>query len=136
MELTTVRVVTTDTPYQVSISADNNHTWLADEPVSAGGGDTAPSPTQLLLSSLGACTAITLQMYAGRKAWPLRRVQVALQLNPDGKPDAGHTHIARHISLEGQLSGEQRERLLQIANACPLHKLLSGEIRINSVLTN
>ena len=135
MELSTVTVVTTDAPYQVTISADTKHHWLADEPVSAGGGDTGPSPTQLLLSSLGACTAITLQMYAGRKAWPLQRVQVALQLNPDGKPTAGHTTIARRISLEGQLSAEQRERLLQIANACPVHKLLSGEIGIHSMLT-
>lgn len=134
MSASTVRVNTTETPYRVTIKSDAIHEWAADEPTDVGGGNTAPSPTQLLLSSLGSCTAITLQMYAGRKEWPLTAVEVALQFNPAGKPAAGHTEITRKITLQGELSGEQRERLLQIANACPIHKVLSGTVQIESEL--
>lgn len=136
MSVSTVTVTTSDTPYRVTIKADAAHEWAADEPTEVGGGDTAPSPTQLLLSSLGSCTAITLQMYAGRKQWPLDGVEVALQFNPAGKPAAGHTEITRKITLQGELNGEQRERLLQIANACPIHKVLSGAVQIQSTLAD
>lgn len=136
MSVSTVRVTTSDSPYRVNIKADSAHTWAADEPLNLGGGDTAPSPTQLLLSSLGSCTAITLQMYAGRKQWPLHAVAVALQFNPAGKPAVGHSEITREITLQGELSAEQRERLLQIANACPIHKVLSGTVQIQSTLAD
>ncbi|AJZ60078.1 osmC-like family protein [Paraburkholderia fungorum] len=117
------------TNYQVLLD-DGKHTWLADEPESAGGGDRGPSPVTLLLSSLGACTSITLKMYAQRKGWPLADVRVALSLESG---DAGTT-IDRQIMLEGDLSDEQRERLLQIANACPVHKILTHSITIRSGL--
>jgi len=119
--------------YVVTFVDDGQHRWQADEPAEGGGGATAPSPERLLLSSLGACTAITVRMYAERKQWPLAQVEVTLRFNPDGKPAAG-TDIERRIVLRGELSDEQRERLLQIANACPIHKVLTGEVRIATAL--
>lgn len=119
-------------PYTVTLKG-GEHQWLADEPTTVGGADAGPTPTQLLLSSLGACTAITLKMYAGRKEWPLEKVDIELTLNPDGKPASG-TDIKRTLHLHGALDDSQKERLLQIANACPVHKLLAGEVRIHSVL--
>ncbi|MEC5408071.1 OsmC family protein [Paraburkholderia sp. MPAMCS5] len=118
------------TNYQVHFD-DGRHTWLADEPESLGGGDRGPTPVSLLLSSLGACTSVTLKMYAQRKGWPLQEVHVALSFESG---EEGST-IDRKITLHGDLSDEQRERLLQIANACPVHKILTGSIAIRSGLT-
>jgi len=117
------------TDYQVQFD-DGTHTWVADEPASLGGGDRGPTPFSLLLSSLGACTSITLKMYAGRKDWPLEGVRVALTM----ETGASGTTIDRQIALEGPLTDEQRERLLQIANACPVHKVLTGSVTIRSGL--
>ncbi|WP_291910394.1 OsmC family protein [Chitinophaga sp. CB10] len=118
-------------PYQVSIDT-RGHRWLADEPEDAGGGDTAPKPGELLLSSLGACTAITVTMYAKRKKWPLEGVEIELFFNKDKKPDPNTTIIERNISFQGNLDDEQRARLMQIADSCPVHKVLSNPIVIIS----
>ncbi len=129
----TVRAFAGTTPYSVSLTDDLGHEWLADEPLDEGGGNVGPSPKLLLLSSLGACTAITLQMYATRKKWPLESIEIELQLNPDSDAATGND-IVRKIKLKGGLSSEQQERLLQIANVCPVHKILTGEVRIASSL--
>jgi putative redox protein len=109
---------------------DGMHKWLADEPESLGGRDTGPAPASLLLSSLGACTSITLKMYAKRKDWPLEALRVTLSMTST----ANGTLIDRQIVLTGPLSEDQRERLLQIANACPVHKILTGAIRIQTAI--
>lgn len=123
-----------DIPYTVTI-VDGVHRWFADESELDGGANAGPTPVQLLLSSLGACTSITLSMYAKRKAWPLTGVEVNLEYNPNGKPADGN-QIVRHIILRGELDTEQRERLLQVANACPVHKILTGNIAIDTNLVD
>ncbi|RFU48176.1 OsmC family protein [Paraburkholderia sp. DHOC27] len=118
------------TNFQVLLD-DGKHTWLADEPESKGGGDRGPDPVTLLMSSLGACTSITLKMYAQHKGWALADVRVAITMESG---EQGAT-FDRRIVLEGDLSDEQRERLLQIANACPVHKILTNTISIRTGLT-
>lgn len=106
------------------------HALLADEQVSNGGTDRGPTPHALLLAALGACTSMTVSMYARRKQWPLEDVRVALR---HWKDDAGE-HIERAIELVGELDVEQRARLLEIANKCPVHRTLSAPIDIRTTL--
>ncbi|NLR57954.1 OsmC family protein [Chitinophaga polysaccharea] len=118
-------------PYQVTIDT-RGHRWLGDEPEDVGGGDTGPQPGELLLSSLGACTAITLKMYANRKKWPVEHIAVELRYNSAAKPNPLTTVIDMEIHFSGTLSEEQHARLLQIAHSCPVHKVLSNPIVINT----
>jgi len=106
------------------------HTLLADEKVEQGGEDAGLEPHELLLSALGACTSMTLKMYAERKGWPIGNVSVTLA---GEKGERGY-RITRAITMSGALDDEQRARLLEIANKCPVHKTLTGEITIESSL--
>jgi len=102
------------------------HHVRADEEVEKDGEDTGPAPHELLLGALGSCTAITLKIYAQRKGWPLQDAHVALT----GANQAGVFVINRDIRLDGELDAEQRQRLIEIADKCPVHKTLMGEISI------
>jgi uncharacterized OsmC-like protein len=118
------------------------HALTADEPVSAGGGDTGPNPYDLLISALGACTSMTVSLYARRKGWPLEAVTVRLHHAKVHASDCAECEtkdgmidrINRDIELHGDLSAEQRSRLLEIANKCPVHKTLTSEIDIQTRL--
>lgn len=133
MESSYALAASNGTPWRVEIE-DGTHRWAADEPVPAGGADTAPTPFQLLCSALAACTSITVRMYAARKQWPLRGIEVRVELNPAGKPEGGANELVRSIRVDGPLDAEQRARLLQVANACRTHKILTGSISIPTSL--
>lgn len=125
----------TATPYRVRLQDDAGHEWWADEPADKGGQDTATTPMHMVMAALAACTTITLQMYSQRKGWALTQVHVDCRLNPDGDPAAGQPNrVLREIRVEGELAEDQHKRLLQIANACPVHKLLMGTIDMQTVV--
>jgi putative redox protein len=112
--------------YHVVIG-DGRHEWAADTVPGNGGADSGPDPESLVLGALGACTAITLRMFAARKQWPLQGVEVQLRYS---RRDAGGTAIERSIQLQGELDDTQRQKLLEIAEKCPIHRLLTGEVSI------
>ncbi len=101
------------------------HSLLADEPLSMGGGDAGPAPFDFIMAGLGACTSMTLRMYAERKGLALSRVHVELQHDKVEIDGVQRDRIERRITLEGDLSPEQRQRLLEIAGKCPVHRALS-----------
>jgi len=117
------------------------HRFLADEPVAAGGLDSGPGPYDLVLAGLGACTAMTLRIYAERKALPLERVTVELSHGRIHAADCENCEtkegmidrIERAVVLTGQLDVEQRRRLMEIADKCPVHRTLTSEIDIRTV---
>lgn len=119
-----------------------NLTFSADEPYDKGGTNLGPNPYDLLLASLGACTSMTLKMYAGRKEWPLDAVRVTLRHDrihakdcEDCDKDTGMIDVIdKKLELEGELTEEQRERLLAISARCPVHRTLLNEIKIRSEL--
>ena len=119
---------------------NGRHTLLADEPKAVGGNDVGPGPYEFLLMSLGSCTSMTLQMYASRKKWPLAQVVVRLRHSKVyaedcencEQPTAKIDRIDREIEVIGALDAEQRSRLLEIANQCPVHRTLSSRIDIKT----
>ncbi len=127
-------------PYQNDVLVGHHH-LLADEPASIGGADTGPDPYAFVAAGLGACTSITLRMYANRKGWPLSRVTIGLDhekkhhedctdCGPRDKIDV----FTRSIHLEGDLDDEQRQRLLEIADRCPVHRTLEKGAKVETVL--
>jgi len=114
------------------------HQMLADEPVTAGGEDTGPSPYDFVLAGLGACTSMTMRMYADRKSLPLDRITVTLKHSKIHAEDCAECEtkegmldqIDRVIAIEGALDADQRKRLMEIADKCPVHRTLTSEIRI------
>lgn len=110
------------------------HRLLADEPASMGGDDSGPAPFDFLLTALGACTAMTLRMYAERKALPLKRVIVTLLHEKVDIDGVRRDRIERRIALEGDLAPNERQRLLEIAEKCPVHRTLSQPLLMVSSL--
>jgi putative redox protein len=118
------------------------HRLTADEPLDAAGADSGPSPYDLLLSALGSCTSMTIGMYARRKAWPLEGITVRLRHSRIHATDCAECetkegmldHIQLDIQLTGTLTEEQRAKLLEIANKCPVHRTLVSEINIRARL--
>jgi putative redox protein len=114
------------------------HRLIADEPVSAGGEDTGPGPYDYLLAALGACTSMTMRLYADRKTLPLDRVTVMLRHSKIHAEDCAECEtkvgmldqIERDIAMDGALDAEQRQKLMEIADKCPVHRTLTSEIRI------
>jgi putative redox protein len=134
----TVVVAGTGTGQFEQILLDGRHALIADEPVKYGGKDAGPGPYELLLMALGACTSMTLQVYADRKKWPLERAVVRLthaKVHAEDCRDcetrpAQLDRITRSLELVGPLDAAQRDRLKQIAEMCPVHRTLSSKIEI------
>ena len=120
------------------------HQMLADEPVAAGGADSGPGPYDFVLAGLGACTSMTMRMYADRKSLPLDRITVTLQHQKIHAEDCAEceTHegmldqIDRVIQIDGVLDADQRKRLMEIADKCPVHRTLTSEVRIVTKAAN
>ncbi len=112
------------------------HLLVADEPLDNGGKDSGPTPTELILSGLAACTASTLRMYADRKDWELDRIDVELGIDIEKTGTGQISRINSTIKLSGNLDPEQKARLLEIAGKCPVHRLLTNPIEINTTLAN
>jgi putative redox protein len=141
---TIIEVEETLTGRYMQTARTGRHALTVDEPKAVGGNDAGPGPYEFVLMGLGGCTAMTVRMYAELKGLPLARVRVRLSHRKihaqdcadcetqEGKVD----EITREITLEGDLSEEQRERLLEIANRCPVHRTLTSEIKVRSHLTN
>ena len=130
--------VTSHANLQNEVSS-GDHTFITDEPREAGGEDAGPDPYTLLLGALGSCISMTTMLYARRKGWPLERVTVRLRQQRIHAKDCeecdrstdGFVHrIERAVSFEGNLSDEQRARLQEISQKCPVHKTLTSEIVI------
>ncbi|MEH6571157.1 MAG: alpha/beta fold hydrolase [Halioglobus sp.] len=136
-----VKVEEKDHKFTQHVNSDS-HYWLADEPTSVGGNNAGPDPYEHLLAALGACTSMTLRMYAERKSLPLEHVAVELRHSRDYLEDCQDCDekpkqievLERLVTLQGDLTPEQRERLLQIADRCPVHRTLHGTLEVRTAL--
>lgn len=128
------------TAFRTEVRA-RNHAFTIDEPRAVGGTDAGATPYEYLLAALGGCTAMTLRMYANRKGWPLEGIEVGLRSARSHASDCvdcdthdvGISHLERTIALDGPLSDEQRARLLQIADRCPVKQTLERGFRVHTV---
>ena len=118
----------------------DTHSWIADEPTRLGGKDAGPDPYEHLLAAVGTCTAMTIRMYAARKKWPLDNATVILRHGREHIEDCESCEdkptqldvIERDIKLHGNLDETQRRRLMEIADKCPVHRTLTGQLDIRT----
>lgn len=118
--------------YKVEITSSSGNVLIADEPEDIGGKDLGFSPNELLAAALAACTSATLRMYADRKEWDLKEVKLVVEL--DYNKESAQTNIRRSITVVGSIDEQQKARLLAVANACPVHKILTNRIEIETEL--
>jgi putative redox protein len=124
-------VTVTSEHHFAQLIASGHHRLTADEPIARGGGDSGASPHELLLASLGACTSITLRMYAGRKEWELGKITVGLRYTTR---DDQKGHIDRRLSFSKPLNAEQTQRLLEIAGKTPVTRTLMSGVTIETTI--
>lgn len=115
--------------YRVTHS-NGRHSFFADEPEALGGKDTAPTPDELLEASLASCTLVTLRMYTNHKQWNVGEIKVDVSLVREKEKSI----ITRTLHFENQLSDEQKQRLAQVAKACPVSKILAGGNELNVII--
>jgi len=115
-------------PYKVEIRTASGNEITVDEPLDSGGKDTGFSPKELLAAALSACTSVTLRMYMDRKGWETSEIKVETELTEVEKK----TVFDQKIEFSGEIDDEKKNRLIQIANACPVHKLLSNPIEFRT----
>jgi len=114
---------------------DGHHEWIMDEPVENGGNDIAHDPYAALLASIGCCSAITMRMYAQRKGWEIGEIEIKMSLATQTVAGKRKSVFTRNIFIKGNLDSEQLTRLEQIATACPVSKILEGDILVETGLT-
>jgi len=119
--------------YQQAVTV-GQHQLIADEPIDVGGADAGPAPFDYVMAGLGACTSMTLRMYAERREIALTHISVSLNHEKVMLEGVSRDRIERTITLEGSLTDEQRQRLLEIANKCPVHRAFSQSLIIESTL--
>ena len=115
--------------YKVTLN-NGRHTFYADEPVEKGGKDTAPAPDELLEAALASCTLITLRMYTNHKQWDVGKINILVFLIRE----QDKAKITRELKFEKEITDEQKQRLMQVAKACPVSKTLSGIVEMNVVV--
>ncbi len=110
------------------------HTLYGDEPTENGGKDTGPTPTELVLSGLASCTMSTLRMYADKKGWNVDEIEVEISIQTNKTESGQSSEIESVVSITGDVTEEQKQRMLEIARKCPVHKMLTNPIQITSKL--
>lgn len=116
--------------------SDGHHEWMMDEPLDSGGNDIAHDPFAALLASIGSCSAITMKMYAQRKGWPVEEIEIKMSLATQTVAGKRKAVFKRNMFVKGNLNHEQLIRLEQIAAACPVSKILEGDIMVETGLTH
>lgn len=112
------------------------HLLVADEPLDDGGKDAGPTPTELVLAGLASCTASTLRMYIDKKGWDVERIDMELSIDIEKTETGQISNIKSNIEITGSITEEQKNRILEIARKCPVHKLLTNPMIISTSISN